>query len=85
LLHRHTAPALIVSDVVMPKLNGYDVAERVRERFPGVPFVFVSGFISNPCPGREPDSIMIKPVDLDALLTLVTQLTSGTKQPSSKS
>jgi DNA-binding response OmpR family regulator len=79
LLQRQMAPALIISDVVMPIHNGYEVAARVRGRFPAVQFVFVSGFISSPCPGREPDGFMTKPVDRDLLLTRVRHLTGRTK------
>ena len=35
---------LVVSDVVMPKLSGPDLAERIRELSPGVRTLFMSGY-----------------------------------------
>ncbi|MCK6479078.1 MAG: response regulator [Planctomycetaceae bacterium] len=36
--------ALVVSDVVMPGMRGPALAERARERIPGLPFLFMSGY-----------------------------------------
>ncbi len=38
---------LVVSDVVMPVMRGPEMATRLRERFPEVPVLFVSGFLMN--------------------------------------
>jgi two-component system cell cycle sensor histidine kinase/response regulator CckA len=38
---------LVVSDVVMPVMRGPEMATRLRERFPQVPVLFVSGFLMN--------------------------------------
>ena len=38
---------LVVSDVVMPVMRGPEMATRLRERFPEVPILFVSGFLMN--------------------------------------
>ena len=35
---------LVLSDVVMPKLNGKELADRVRSRFPGLPVLFMTGY-----------------------------------------
>jgi PAS domain S-box-containing protein len=37
-------PDLVLTDLVMPKLNGWVLADRVEQLRPGVPFLFVSGF-----------------------------------------
>ncbi|HEY8966271.1 MAG TPA: ATP-binding protein [Candidatus Methylacidiphilales bacterium] len=37
-------PDLLVTDVVMPKMGGGVLAERLRERLPGIPIVFTSGY-----------------------------------------
>ena len=44
LLEQHEGDlALLLTDVVMPDMNGKDVAARVRSRFPGVKVLFMSG------------------------------------------
>jgi len=35
---------LLVTDVVMPEMNGKDLAERLRQRFPGLRCLFMSGY-----------------------------------------
>lgn len=38
---------LVVSDVVMPGLSGKDVLDRIRERRPDLPVLFISGYTDN--------------------------------------
>jgi signal transduction histidine kinase/CheY-like chemotaxis protein len=41
----HEGPIhLLLSDVIMPKMNGRELADRVRERHPGVKLLFMSGY-----------------------------------------
>ncbi|MCQ4160221.1 response regulator [Roseomonas sp. GC11] len=39
-----TPPALMVTDVVMPGMDGTELARVVRQRFPGLPVLLVSGY-----------------------------------------
>ncbi|MGH7120960.1 MAG: response regulator, partial [Acetobacteraceae bacterium] len=38
-------PDVLVSDVVMPGLDGPSLVRRLRERWPGLPAVLVSGYV----------------------------------------
>jgi two-component system, cell cycle sensor histidine kinase and response regulator CckA len=44
---------LVISDVVMPGMNGLELAEALRNRIPGLPILFVSGY-----PDRVPRSLV---------------------------
>jgi PAS domain S-box-containing protein len=41
------APHLLFTDVVMPGLNGKQLAEQVLARFPGLPVLFTSGYLDD--------------------------------------
>jgi CheY-like chemotaxis protein len=38
-----SAPALVLTDLQMPRVDGLSLVEQVRERFPGVPVVLMTG------------------------------------------
>jgi signal transduction histidine kinase/ActR/RegA family two-component response regulator len=45
---------LVVSDIVMPGMSGIDLARRVQKLYPGLRFVFVSGFAEPALAARRP-------------------------------
>ena len=42
----HGAFDLVFSDVIMPGMNGVEMARIIRERYPGLPVVLTSGYSS---------------------------------------
>jgi CheY-like chemotaxis protein len=42
-----TLPALLVCDVQMPVMNGYELTRAVRELHPSIVILLVSGFLTN--------------------------------------
>ena len=52
---------LMVTDIRMPRLDGWTLAERVRELRPGLPVIYVTGFTDvspRPVPGG---TVIVKP------------------------
>ncbi|HWZ96800.1 MAG TPA: ATP-binding protein [Candidatus Dormibacteraeota bacterium] len=45
LSHQHKGPLhLLVTDLVMPGMSGHDMATKLRESWPGIPILFMSGY-----------------------------------------
>jgi len=53
---RVTLPRVIIADLQMPRMSGYEFIEVVRRRFPSIPVVAISGSIPSEFPGEnKPD------------------------------
>ncbi len=68
---------LILTDVLMPQRNGPELAAAVQQVRPGMPIVFISGYLGDAAsPGSElplPGPLLEKPFHLDVLLRTVTE------------
>ena len=62
----HGAVDLLFSDVLLPGINGNELARYVRDSFPSVPIVLCSGLVSA-LPAEH--TSILKPYTLDELLT----------------
>jgi len=70
---------LVVTDVTMPGVNGFDLAERIAERWPGIKILFVSG-LTNDCGTRRRlcgRPMLQKPFTRDDLTRKVHELLSA--------
>ena len=47
---RHSMPDVIVSDLRMPNMSGFELLSVVRRRFPHIPVVAISGEFDGECP-----------------------------------
>lgn len=69
---------LLISDIMMPKVNGIDFAQTVRETDSDIPILFVSALDDTVSKkrgfGAGIDDYMVKPVDLEELLLRVNAL-----------
>ena len=43
---QHDGIQLLITDLTMPGLNGFDLADQVAERWPGLKILFISGYAS---------------------------------------
>ena len=78
-------PDLIISDIMMPEINGYEFLAKIREdpRYRSIPVVFLTarGMTSDRIQGYESgcDAYLSKPFDPEELEAIVKNLLSKTK------
>jgi len=68
---------LVISDILMPNLNGYALVARIRAKWPNMPIILMSGYL----PQDAAKTIMKgsvefipKPFDAAALIAIVQRL-----------
>lgn len=49
-------PDLVITDVQMPTINGFELVSRIRDRFPGMPCVMMSGDADFEDPGTRSET-----------------------------
>jgi two-component system, cell cycle sensor histidine kinase and response regulator CckA len=68
---------LLITDVVMPEMNGHDLAERLQSLYPGIKNLFMSGFTANVIARRgvldENDNFIQKPFSMEELAVKVRE------------
>jgi DNA-binding NtrC family response regulator len=67
---------LLLTDVVMPRMNGLELAERVETASPATKVLMMSGFMT-PSMKASGRTILSKPFTIDALLRAVQEALSG--------
>jgi PAS domain S-box-containing protein len=68
---------LLISDVMMPRMNGSELAAQFQRIQPGTPILLMSGFVDEDAVRRSfanPDAILSKPFTAEALLGRVKEL-----------
>jgi NO-binding membrane sensor protein with MHYT domain/nitrogen-specific signal transduction histidine kinase/ActR/RegA family two-component response regulator len=69
---------LLITDILMPEINGYVLAEKARQMHPGLKILFISGYTDQKTmpDSFTPDCCMFlaKPFSLDALTLALTKL-----------
>jgi CheY-like chemotaxis protein len=67
--------ALLVTDVVMPSMDGRELAARLRDRVPGIPALFVAGYTDGALEDGEPATAFLpKPFMSAELMAAVRTL-----------
>lgn len=79
---------LIISDIMMPEINGFEFAKSIRAIDKNIPLLFLTALDDIKSKSRgfhlEIDDYLVKPVDLDELLMRITALLRRAKIASSK-
>ena len=69
---------LIISDIMMPKVSGFDFAKEIRQKNPTVPILFITALddLSSKQKGFHAgvDDYMVKPIDMDEMVLRVGAL-----------
>jgi len=78
LFRQHDDISLIVSDVVMPRKSGMEMAEEIRKLKPGIKVLFISGYAADIMPAKgtiEEGSVFVtKPFQKNDLLQKVREV-----------
>jgi len=78
LIKSDPAVALLITDVAMPGMNGWELARTARLHRPEMPIVFVSGLFEEPIdPEFRGDAFLEKPFMKAELKDLVESLLTG--------
>ena len=64
---------LVITDIVMPDMNGFDLAMELRRIAPGIRLVFMSGFTSDHFKRTIDDPFLMKPFTVESLTNVVDQ------------
>jgi CheY-like chemotaxis protein len=66
------SPDLVIADIIMPRLDGWALLQRLRAERPELPVVLLSATFR----GNPPDGVVFvaKPFDIDHLLAVVARM-----------
>jgi CheY-like chemotaxis protein len=76
----HETPALIITDYMMPELNGFEMVRAIRRNpaFDSVPILMMSAALPQQVPGRDlVDQFLPKGSGLEVLIDTVHRLIGG--------
>jgi CheY-like chemotaxis protein len=84
-LARHGRADIVVADVDMPKMSGFELLSKIKKKFPRKICIIMSGDPSNEKSAKElgADSFLAKPFNLKDLFNIVQTYVAGdTQKPS---
>ena len=76
-LQGHPEIDLVLSDILMPDMNGWQLLKKIREHFPLMPVILYSGSqqaLENSLDGIQPDFLIQKPFDRHRLIECIHKI-----------
>lgn len=77
---RHYRPDLVMTDLVMPRMNGWRLIKALRDTGIEAPVIIITGYMSQEgqkvLTNRDVAGFLVKPVDLDDMIALVRRIFS---------
>jgi CheY-like chemotaxis protein len=70
---------LVVTDIRMPVMDGWELAAHLRSMTPSPPILFISGYDAHVGPQNLPGPVLAKPFRPDQLAASVRRLLEGTQ------
>jgi len=77
-------PDLVITDVLMPTISGADLVQRLRDRYPSLGALFISGYASSIIDQEALDQktrFLSKPFTADEIATAAREIIDATYQP----
>ena len=74
---------LVITDIVMPQISGISLISMIKEKFPDMPVIAMSGWGEYPGPfakESKADMVLSKPFELSELEKAIKELISSKKQ-----
>ena len=69
---------LVITDIIMPEMDGYELANVILQHYPEMKLQLVSGFTDNRHQGKVPDelqqNLLYKPVNSKVLIKQVREI-----------
>jgi DNA-binding NtrC family response regulator len=65
---------LVISDILMPRLNGYTLVARLRAKWPAMPVILTTGFLSQDAAKNMMSGsvdFIPKPINVETLLDMI--------------
>src|ERR1043165_8939371 len=71
---------LVISDILMPGINGYALVARIRAKWPSMPVILTTGFLSQDAAKNMMNGavgFIPKPIDPETLITMINNHLPG--------
>ena len=77
-LDNHPEVDIVLSDIFMPEINGWELLKRIKSRFPLLPVILYSGdhqaIENKPADTPDPDYFLAKPFEMRELMQIINKI-----------